>query len=41
MTYNPKDYILAFSFGLITTFVAGYLPSRKAAKIDPVTIIRG
>ena len=41
MTYNPKDYILAFSFGLITTFVAGYLPSRKAARIDPVTIIRG
>ena len=41
MTYNPKDYILAFGFGLITTFVAGYLPSRKAAKIDPVNIIRG
>lgn len=41
MTYNPKDYILAFFFGLITTFVASYLPSRKAAKIDPVTIIRG
>ncbi len=41
MTYNPKDYLLAFCFGLITTFVASYLPSRKAAKIDPVNIIRG
>jgi lipoprotein-releasing system permease protein len=41
MTYDPEDYILAFSFGLITTFVAGYFPSRKASKIDPVNIIRG
>jgi lipoprotein-releasing system permease protein len=41
MSYNPKDYILAFMFGLITTFVAGYLPARKASKIDPVSIIRG
>ena len=41
MTYNSKDYILAFVFGLLTTFVAGYLPARKASKIDPVTIIRG
>jgi len=41
MDYDPKDYILAFSFGLITTFVAGYFPSRKASRIDPVTIIRG
>lgn len=41
MTYYVKDYALAFVFGLITTFVAGYLPARKASKIDPVTIIRG
>jgi lipoprotein-releasing system permease protein len=41
MDYDPRDYILAFSFGLITTFVAGYFPSRKASRIDPVTIIRG
>lgn len=41
MAYNPKDYILAFVFGLITTFVASYLPARKASKIDPVSIIRG
>ncbi len=41
MDYDPRDYFLAFSFGLITTFVAGYFPSRKASRIDPVTIIRG
>jgi len=41
MTYKAHDYILAFIFGLLTTFVAGYLPARKASKIDPVTIIRG
>jgi lipoprotein-releasing system permease protein len=28
-------------FSIITTYFAGYLPSRKASKIDPVIIIRG
>ena len=41
MAYNLREYILAFSFGLITTFIAGYLPARKASSIDPVNIIRG
>jgi len=41
MTYNIKDYIMSFVFGLITTFVAGYLPAKKASSIDPVSIIRG
>jgi len=41
MAYKFKDYSLAFAFGLFTTFVAGYLPARKASKIDPVDIIRG
>ena len=41
MAYRWSDYALAFCFGLITTFVAGYLPARKASKIDPVNIIRG
>ena len=41
MTYYPHNYILAFMFGLITTFVAGYLPAHKASKIDPVSILRG
>lgn len=41
MAYYAHDYILAFFFGLVTTLVAGYLPARKASKIDPVNIIRG
>ena len=41
MAYRVKDYLLAFIFGLITTLIAGYLPARKASKIDPVDIIRG
>jgi lipoprotein-releasing system permease protein len=41
MTYNLKDYGLAFLFGLLTTFIAGYLPAKKASSVDPVTIIRG
>ncbi len=41
MTYYPHNYLLAFAFGLITTFIAGYLPAHKASKIDPVSILRG
>ena len=41
MAYSFIDYGLAFTFGLLTTLIAGYLPARKASKIDPVSIIRG
>lgn len=41
MTYNIEDYLSAFVFGLATTFIAGYLPAKKASKVDPVEIIRG
>ncbi|SHH77521.1 ABC transporter permease [Flavobacterium johnsoniae] len=41
ITYLPADYILAMLFGLAITFIAGYLPARKASKIDPVEILRG
>ena len=34
-------YVIGFSFAIISTFFAGYLPSLKAKKIDPVRIIRG
>jgi len=34
-------YVIGIGFALLSTFVAGYLPSNKAKKIDPVRIIRG
>ncbi|GAA0715230.1 ABC transporter permease [Aquimarina litoralis] len=34
-------YVLGFFFGVLTTAFAGYFPSKKASKVDPVTIIRG
>lgn len=34
-------YVSGFMFGIITTAIAGYFPSRRASKIDPVEIIRG
>jgi lipoprotein-releasing system permease protein len=39
--YNPKYYIIGIVFSLITTYLAGLFPARKASKIDPVIIIRG
>lgn len=39
--YNPAFYLIGGSFSMITTYFAGYFPSRKASKIDPVIIIRG
>ncbi len=41
MAYRLEDYLAAFGFGLLTTFVAGYLPAKKASQVDPVAIIRG
>lgn len=41
VNFNPKFYAIGFVFSLITTYFAGFFPSRKAAKIDPVIIIRG
>ena len=38
---DPMFFVLAFAFGIIATSIAGYLPARKAAKVDPVDIIRG
>ena len=41
INYNPKIYMIGLAFSIITTYLAGYFPSRKASKIDPVIIIRG
>lgn len=39
--YNPRYYVIGAVFSIVTTYFAGYFPSRKASKIDPVIIIRG
>lgn len=39
--YNLKYYIIATTFSLVTTYLAGWFPARKASKVDPVVIIRG
>jgi lipoprotein-releasing system permease protein len=41
VNYNPKFYIIGIAFSLITTYLAGFFPARKASNIDPVIIIRG
>ncbi len=43
--YFPIDYeIMKFAqgvlIGLVITFLAGYIPAKKASKIDPVAILR-
>lgn len=38
---DPKFYVFGLVFGVLTTIFAGYFPSRKASKIDPVVILRG
>lgn len=41
VNYDIKYYLAAIGFAIASTFLAGYLPARKAKKIDPVEIIRG
>jgi len=41
INYNPKYYLIGAIFSILTTYLAGFFPSRKASKIDPVIIIRG
>ncbi|MBS1938147.1 MAG: ABC transporter permease [Bacteroidetes bacterium] len=39
--YNPKYFAIAIVFALATSWIAGWFPARKAARVDPVEIIRG
>lgn len=41
INYNIKFYMIGIVFSLVTTYLAGLFPARKASKIDPVIIIRG
>ena len=41
VNFKPLHYTFGLLFGFLTTLFAGYFPSRRAAHIDPVQIIRG
>lgn len=41
VNFKPIHYLTGLFFGFLTTLFAGWFPSRKAAKVDPVEIIRG
>jgi lipoprotein-releasing system permease protein len=41
VNFNPKYYVIGIVFGVTTTAFAGYMPSRKASKVDPIEILRG
>ena len=41
VSFYPVFYGIAAVFSLVTTYLAGYFPARKASRVDPVDIIRG
>ena len=41
VNHNPWYYLIGITFALISTFIAGYMPSARARRLDPVQIIRG
>jgi lipoprotein-releasing system permease protein len=40
MQYETSIYLFIFFFGMLVVSGAGYLPARKAAKVDPISIFR-
>jgi lipoprotein-releasing system permease protein len=41
INYSINFYLIGAIFSLVTTYMAGLFPAKKASKIDPVIIIRG
>lgn len=41
VNFDGRFYLLGIVFGIVTTAMAAWFPSRKAAGIDPVNILRG
>lgn len=38
--FEPLVFLRGIAVGIVVTFFAGYVPARKAAKVDPVSIFR-
>ena len=41
VNFDTIYYVMGIVFGLLTTGLAGWLPSKMASKVDPIEIIRG
>lgn len=41
INFDSTYYAIGICFAMITTYIAGLFPARKASKVDPVVIIRG
>ncbi|MFD0976903.1 ABC transporter permease [Salinimicrobium gaetbulicola] len=39
VNFDPWFYVIGISFAIVSTFLAGYWPSKRAKNIDPVRII--
>ena len=39
--FSAKRCMIGVGFALVTTYIAGFFPARKASRVDPVVIIRG
>ncbi|MCX7929844.1 MAG: ABC transporter permease [Chlorobi bacterium] len=39
--FSPVHYVVAVTFALLAATIAGIFPARRAARIDPVAILRG
>ncbi len=40
IAFETKEFLKGIVIGITITFLAGYMPARKAAKVDPVDIFR-
>jgi lipoprotein-releasing system permease protein len=41
LAWSMWHYLIASAFALVAAGVAGYLPARRASRLNPVDIIRG
>lgn len=40
MAYSASVYVFGFLFAMLTNIIAGYIPARKASRVDPISILR-